>query len=62
KPRERVEIALRHEEPDRCPMQISFTPEFAVRLRKDMELRGEGVHNPHVGVHNPHVGVHDPHV
>jgi uroporphyrinogen decarboxylase len=47
KPRERVEIALNHEEPDRCPMQISFTPEFAARLRQDMELRGRAVHNPH---------------
>ena len=49
KPRERVEVALRHEEPDRCPMQVSFTPEFATRLRQDMELRGERVHNPHGG-------------
>ena len=49
KPRERVEIALRHEEPDRCPMQVSFTPEFAARLRQDMELRGRTVHNPHGG-------------
>ena len=40
KPRERVEKALNHEEPDRCPMQVSFTPEFAVRLRQDMALRG----------------------
>ena len=44
KPRERVELALHHEEPDRCPMQISFTPEFAARLRQDMELRGQSVH------------------
>jgi uroporphyrinogen decarboxylase len=49
KPRERVEIALHHEEPDRCPMQISFTPEFAKRLRQDMEVRGDRVHNPHGG-------------
>jgi uroporphyrinogen decarboxylase len=49
KPRERVEIALHHEEPDRCPMQISFTPEFAARLRRDLELRGTRVHNPHGG-------------
>jgi uroporphyrinogen decarboxylase len=49
KPRERVEIALHHEEPDRCPMQISFTPEFAARLRRDLELRGRRVHNPHGG-------------
>lgn len=49
KPRERVEIALNHERPDRCPMQVSFTPEFANRLRKDMELSGRRVHNPHGG-------------
>jgi uroporphyrinogen decarboxylase len=49
KPRERVEMVLNHEEPDRCPMQISFTPEFASRLRRDMELQGKAVHNPHGG-------------
>jgi len=49
KPRERVEIALNHERPDRCPMQISFTPEFAQRLRADMEIKGKQVHNPHGG-------------
>ncbi|MBT3389167.1 MAG: hypothetical protein HN413_02025 [Chloroflexi bacterium] len=49
KPRERVEMALNHEEPDRCPMQASFTPEFATRLRADMELQGKRVHNPHGG-------------
>jgi len=49
KPRERVERALRHEEPDRCPMQASFTPEFAARLRQDMTLGGRHVHNPHGG-------------
>ena len=49
KPRQRVEMALNHEEPDRCPMQASFTPEFATRLRADMELQGQKVHNPHGG-------------
>jgi uroporphyrinogen decarboxylase len=49
KPRERVEIALNHERPDRCPMQISFTPEFADRLRADMAIRGHKAHNPHGG-------------
>jgi uroporphyrinogen decarboxylase len=49
KPRERVEITLNHEIPDRCPMQISFTPEFADRLREDLELQGKEVHNPHGG-------------
>lgn len=49
KPRERVEMALNHEEPDRCPLQVSFTPEFARRLRADMNLEGRGSHNPHGG-------------
>jgi uroporphyrinogen decarboxylase len=49
KHRERVAAALRHEVPDRCPMQISFTPEFADRLRADLDLRGRRVHNPHGG-------------
>jgi len=49
KPRERVEMALSHEKPDRCPMQISFTPEFAERLRADMGLQGKQVYNPHGG-------------
>jgi uroporphyrinogen decarboxylase len=49
KPRERVELALHHEEPDRCPMQVSFTPEFATRLRQALALRGTRVHNPHGG-------------
>src|SRR5512135_3077417 len=49
KPRERVLAALNREEPDRCPMQISFTPEFAHRLRQEMNLEGRGAHNPHGG-------------
>lgn len=49
KHRDRVLTALSHEEPDRCPMQVSFTPEFADRLRADMQIRGETVHNPHGG-------------
>ncbi len=47
--RDRVITALHHEEPDRCPMQISFTPEFADRLRKDMHLSDKTGHNPHGG-------------
>ncbi len=47
--RERVLTSLNHERPDRCPMQISFTPEFAHRLRKEMRLNGELDHNPHGG-------------
>jgi uroporphyrinogen decarboxylase len=38
---------LNHEAPDRCPMQVSFTPEFAERLRSDLQLKGRGLHNPH---------------
>ena len=49
KHRDRVLTALNHEEPDRCPMQISFTPEFASRLEADLKLKGQGIHNPHGG-------------
>ncbi len=49
KHRERVLTALNHQEPDRCPMQISFTPEFAARLEADLKLKGQGLHNPHGG-------------
>jgi uroporphyrinogen decarboxylase len=49
KARDRVQSALNHEKPDRCPMQISFTPEFAERLRAEMEIQGHQIHNPHGG-------------
>jgi uroporphyrinogen-III decarboxylase len=49
KHRDRVLMALNHTEPDRCPMQISFTPEFAARLEGDLKLRDQGFHNPHGG-------------
>lgn len=49
KHRDRVAMALHHEEPDRCPMQVSFTPEFATRLREDMQIKGQKLHNPHGG-------------
>jgi uroporphyrinogen decarboxylase len=49
KHRDRVLAALSHEVPDRCPMQISFTPEFASRLSREMELGVEKIHNPHGG-------------
>ena len=49
KHRERVQMALSHEKPDRCPMQISFTPEFASRLRRELGIRDDEVHNPHGG-------------
>jgi uroporphyrinogen decarboxylase len=47
--RERVLAALQHETPDRCPLQVSFTPEFAERLRANLQVKGQGVHNPHGG-------------
>jgi uroporphyrinogen decarboxylase len=49
KPRDRVALALQHEAPDRCPMQVSFTPEFAERLRADLQIKGTTLHNPHGG-------------
>jgi len=49
KHRERVETALNHEKPDRCPLQVSFTPEFASRLRRELGLPAEDTHNPHGG-------------
>lgn len=49
KPRERVAIALNHQPPDRCPFQVSFTPEFAARLKAEMGIQEEGMHNPHGG-------------
>ena len=49
KHRDRVLTALSHEIPDRCPMQVSFTPEFASRLAQELKV-GEGkLHNPHGG-------------
>jgi uroporphyrinogen decarboxylase len=49
KHRERVLTALHHETPDRCPLQVSFTPEFAERLRANLQVKGQRVHNPHGG-------------
>jgi uroporphyrinogen decarboxylase len=49
KHRDRVLMALSHEEPDRCPLQISFTPEFASRLKDDLGLTDDDLHNPHGG-------------
>jgi uroporphyrinogen decarboxylase len=49
KSRERVLAALNHEVPDRCPMQVSFTPEFAARLRAEMHFDTGKLHNPHGG-------------
>ena len=49
KHRERVRLALEHQEPDRCPMQVSFTPEFAARLETGLCLDSFALHNPHGG-------------
>ena len=49
KHRDRVLMSLNHEEPDRCPMQISFTPEFASRLRQKVNIAPGSHHNPHGG-------------
>ncbi len=49
KHRDRVMNALSHQVADRCPMQVSFTPEFAARLEADLKLHGQGLHNPHGG-------------
>ena len=49
KHRDRVITALNHEQPDRCPMQVSFTPEFADRLRLELNARTGKSHNPHGG-------------
>ncbi|MBN2211666.1 MAG: hypothetical protein JW709_09760 [Sedimentisphaerales bacterium] len=52
--RDRVSAALNHEQPDRCPLQISFTPEFAIRLAHHLGLNQDAIHNPHGGG-NPYI-------
>ena len=47
--RDRVLTALSHEAPDRCPLQVSFTPEFAARLRAALGITTDSHHNPHGG-------------
>lgn len=47
--RERVQTALAKEIPNRCPMQISFTPEFASRLCNEMNVDKDSLYNPHGG-------------
>ena len=49
KHRERVEMALNHEVPDRIPYQATFTPEFADRLRKELKVTNPNPHDPHSG-------------
>jgi uroporphyrinogen decarboxylase len=57
--RDRVAMALGREEPDRCPMQVSFVPEFAERLRADLTARGTLSEGPtataetRISEHNP---------
>lgn len=46
--KERVAAALDRKPTDRCPLQISFTPEFALRLASDLGLNDDA-HNPHGG-------------
>ncbi len=48
--KERVKVALSHEEPDRVPIRASFTPEFAQRLREHFHLADPLRDNPHGGV------------
>ena len=38
KHRDRVLAALNHEQPDRCLMQVGFTPGFASRLQADLGI------------------------
>jgi uroporphyrinogen decarboxylase len=47
--RERVQTALAHRQPDRVPLEMSFTPEFARRLRAHLFGKSVGHHNPHGG-------------
>jgi uroporphyrinogen decarboxylase len=49
--RERVACALDHRQPDRPPLQVSFTPEFADRLASELGMTDEN-HNPHGGGNN----------
>ncbi len=49
KSRERIQITLNHEEPDRCPMFVGFTPEMATRVNHDLGLRDDEFYNPHGG-------------
>ena len=49
KHRDRVLLSLNHEQPDRCPLQISFTPEFAARMNEVVHIPAASHHNPHGG-------------
>jgi uroporphyrinogen decarboxylase len=39
-------MALHHEKPDRCPLQVTFTPEFAARLKKAINPPAGQYKNP----------------
>jgi uroporphyrinogen decarboxylase len=47
--KQRVQTALAHEQPDRVPLEMSFTPEFAGRLGADLFGKSGSTHNPHGG-------------
>jgi uroporphyrinogen decarboxylase len=47
--RQRVQTALAHERPDRVPLEMSFTPEFAARLSRHLFSDDGAEHNPHGG-------------
>jgi uroporphyrinogen decarboxylase len=49
KHRDRVLLALNHEEPDRCPMHIGFTPEFAKRIKENLGLIEVDAQDSHRG-------------
>ncbi len=49
KPRERVQMALARETPDRVPFQATYVPEFAARLRAELGLAPVAIHDPHNG-------------
>lgn len=50
KHRERILMALDHEQPDRCPMHILLTPDFAQRLKTVLEENGEDIGEIDYGV------------
>lgn len=49
KHRDRVQIALNHETPDRCPLFVGFTPEMAARVNEDLGIQEDDFYNPHGG-------------
>jgi uroporphyrinogen decarboxylase len=50
KHRDRILMALNHEEPDRCPMHILFTPDFAERLKTFLVNEGKDIGEIDYGV------------